>query len=99
MTEQSSPLQAPARSYEGQLRQIADGREMSLAAYAADEIAWLRSELDKEQKRLDWALNNTAYYGIGVLTYVDGSGEVQNSIVPPGKVRETMDMLMGNGNG
>lgn len=58
MTEKNNQLKAPERSYQGQLRQIAGDRQTSLAAYAADEIAWLRLELAQEQKRLDWALEN-----------------------------------------
>jgi len=62
MTENNQP-QAPERSYEGQLRQIAGDRQTSLAAYAADEIAWLRLELAQEQKRLDWSLKHGAIQG------------------------------------
>lgn len=65
---------------------------------------WESSKREKlqEQKRLDWALLNSAYYGAGHLSYVDKIGEVQTLVVPTGRVRETIDVLMGNeekGNG
>ena len=52
---------------------------------------------EKERARLDWALNNAAYYGIGVLTYIDESGKVENRCVPAGLVRQTIDEIMGVG--
>lgn len=59
-------------------------------------IAALQAENKQEQKRLDWALHNSAHYINGRLSYVDKIYNVKSLIVPADRIRDVIDVLITN---